>query len=141
VANGGGATNTARFFIKNPSVLLHLTIEIFARNPSDKGQAQTYTGETWTLTAQADRDGSAVPTNAILTAQSLPDSYEASTGVKMMRGSVALADVHEDGVIYEVQCTWEPGQPGMGQEELDRLFSECELTADAGNVTVNITGG
>ena len=134
----GGVTNaTVNFQAKNPSVLLHLTIQIFARpaNLQDGTGAHDYTGETWQLFTATEGTPD-VQLNPVFflagapTPRSLPDSYETETGIKIVNGQVVLQkNAGNPADAYVLRCIWEPAHPLLMQDNdlLVELQAGCEL--------------
>jgi hypothetical protein len=137
----GGSTNaTVNFQIFNPSVLLHLTIQIFARSANLGGAgagtpAHNYTGETWQLFTAATGTPD-VPLNPVFqpggvpTPQPLPDAYESETGTKLINGTVVLqTNAGNPSDVYILRCIWEPANPLLYDVEdiLAELYARCEL--------------
>src|SRR5580698_11059422 len=137
----GVANATVNFQIKNPSVLLHLTIQLFAKSvnlsPTDGGgtPAHDYTGETWQLFTAATGTPD-VQLNAVFqpggapTPQPLPDAYETETGTKLINGTVVLqSNVANASDEYVLRCIWEPAHPLLYDVEdiLAELYARCEL--------------
>lgn len=137
----GGVTNaTVNFQIFNPSVLLHLTIQIFARSAKLAGAgagtgAHDYTGETWQLFTAATGTpdvslNSVFQPGGVPTPQPLPDAYETETGTKLINGVVVLQkNAGNPSDVYILRCIWEPANPLLYDVEdiLSELYARCEL--------------
>jgi hypothetical protein len=132
------STEDVPFFVENPSVRLHLTLEIYWRARSGSS-AHVYTNETWQLYARSldDRDlnfvfnDGASPPAAV--AQNLPDSYEVESGIKRIRGTAHLVGAGDSlAGDYIVRATWEPAPGGaaMTDKEREKLFNLCKLIAN-----------
>lgn len=129
---------TRRFRIFNPSVMLHLLIEVFARGVQGGNDTHTYENETWQLYTHVN-DQRETRMHAVLTdvdgtvaAQPLPDDFEVETGTKVIHGEVNLVydTDNSDKVAYYVRCTWEPAVPGLCEDELKKLYGDCSLSVD-----------
>lgn len=134
---GGVTSATVNFQVRNPSVLLHLTLQLFALPAKLQGGTGThiYTGETWQLFTAADTTPD-VPLNPVFfstgvaTPRSLPDAYETETGTKLIDGTVVLQkNAGNPSDKYVLRCIWEPAHPLLMQDNdlLAELFSLCEL--------------
>jgi len=128
---GVGIPDTAHARVGIPSVLLHVTICVFARNQN--GGARVYNAsEKWQITPQAIFNGDQpltpvfVNSSDVATTRSLPDSYEVETGIKACDVSVLIAADGIRGKFY-VQAIFEPAVGGISDKELADLFSRCEL--------------
>ncbi len=134
---GGLVGATVNFQIKNPSVLLHLTIQAFARPADLQGGTSDhiYTGDTWQLftATEGTPDVQLNPvffSGGVATPRSLPDGYETETGTKLINGQVVLADnTGNPSDAYVIRCIWEPAHPLLMQDNdlLAELFQLCEL--------------
>ena len=134
---GGVTSASVDFQIQNPSVLLHLTIQIFARpaNLQAGNNGHDYTGETWQLftAAQGTPDVQLNPVffdAGVPTPRSLPDAYETETGTKLVNGVVVLQkNAGNPSDAYVLRCIWEPAHPLLMQDNdlLVELQAGCTL--------------
>lgn len=134
---GGVTSATVNFQVLNPSRLLHLTLQLFARpaNLHSTTGAHNYTGETWQLNTAAEGTPyvSLNPvffSAGVATPRSLPDSYETETGTKVINGTVVLQkNAGNPSDVYILRCIWEPADALLMQDNdiLLALFALCQL--------------
>lgn len=137
---GGSSDVTAGVRVVIPSRLLHCTLLAFARNAN--GSAHTYGAtEKWQITPQGFQVGDNplepvfVNSAGVATPRALPGSYEFETGIKIARLTVVVASTGVKAKSF-VQAIFEPAVGGISQQELDELFSFCELTMDGPRIVV-----
>ncbi len=137
--SGGLATLDTSFFVRNPSVRLHLSLSAFARPNKtgiSGGGGHVYTGETWQgyTVAEGTPDVRCnavfVDTTGAAAPLALPSMYEGTTGAKTLSFDVHCvaqgAGQHDD---YVIQAIWEPEAGGerMTDVEWDQLRNQCLL--------------
>lgn len=134
-----GTTNTTatvRATIRNPSRRLSCCFTIAFETPDGQRPAN-YSGADWTVRAMRKNriTGRTAPMHLLQDAIELPAGYELDSAIREIEVAADLTVPVSSAPAaiagsWVLLVEWEPNQPSMCDDEIERLFADCDVGVD-----------